>query len=69
MKIVTNLLVVCSLAVAPLAMAQTINQWKDPKTGNTIFPTSLHHREPTWSNGADPAGYQRAAILCNTHGG
>jgi len=37
MKIVTNLLVVCSLAVAPLAMAQTINQWKDPKTGNTIF--------------------------------
>jgi len=37
MKIAAPMLIVACLGTALPAAAQTINQWKDPKTGSTIF--------------------------------
>ena len=55
MKIVTNLLVVCSLAVAPSPWRRRSINGRIRRPATRSFPTSLHHREPTWSNGADPS--------------
>ncbi|MFA7291014.1 MAG: DUF4124 domain-containing protein [Rhodocyclaceae bacterium] len=37
MKIVTQLLFLLAIAAALPALAQTMYQWKDPKTGSTIY--------------------------------